>query len=183
MSKLKSLCIYCGSRVGSMPAFETATLALADTLAARGIRLVYGGGGIGLMGIAAKRVMAQGGEVVGIIPEFLQKLEVKYEGVTQLILTDSMHERKQLMFDMSDAFLVLPGGIGTLDETVEMMTWRQLQRHSKPIALVNLDGYWDPFVELIDHVIDNGFAEANIRDNLIVASSIEDALSQIEAQL
>lgn len=119
MNKLKSLCVYCGSRIGRNSTFEKTTLELADSLAENGVRLVYGGGGIGLMGVAAKRVMAKGGEVVGIIPEFLQKAEVKFEGVTEVIVTDSMHERKQHMFDMSDAFLVLPGGIGTLDETLE----------------------------------------------------------------
>jgi uncharacterized protein (TIGR00730 family) len=183
MTKLTSLCVYCGSRIGRNAAIEKATLELADLLAARGIRLVYGGGGIGLMGVAARRVMAQGGTVTGIIPEFLQKAEVKFDGVTETIVTDSMHQRKQEMFDRSDAFLVLPGGIGTLDETIEMMTWRQLKRHTKPIAMVNLEGYWSPFVKLLDHVIDQGFAESNIRDNLIVTDAITSALDAIEEML
>jgi uncharacterized protein (TIGR00730 family) len=183
MTKLTSLCVYCGSRIGRNTAIETATLELADQLAAQGIRLVYGGGGIGLMGVAARRVMAKGGQVTGIIPEFLQKAEVKFDGVTETIVTDSMHERKQEMFDRSDAFLVLPGGIGTLDETIEMMTWRQLKRHTKPIALVNLEGYWDPFVQLLDHIITQGFAETNIRENLIISDTISGAMEAIEEML
>ncbi len=180
MTKLTSVCVFCGSRNGVNPQFQEAATELADQLVARGIRLIYGGGGIGLMGITAKRVMEMGGEVTGVIPKFLQVAEVRFDGVTETVVTASMHERKQIMFDRSDAFMVLPGGIGTLDETVEMMTWRQLKRHQKPIAILNLQNYWDPFLDLIGHAISEGFAGENIREDLIVADGVSAALDAIE---
>ena len=183
MPKLRSLCVFCGSRNGVNPHFQVAATELADQLASRGIRLIYGGGGIGLMGIIAKRVMEQGGEVTGVIPKFLQVAEVRFDGVTETIVTASMHERKQAMFDRSDAFIALPGGLGTLDETVEMMTWRQLQRHEKPIAILNLDNYWDPFLDLIDHAVMEGFAGKDVSDELIVADGVNEALDALERAL
>jgi uncharacterized protein (TIGR00730 family) len=183
MTKLRSLCVFCGSRRGENPHFQEVAVQLADELAARGIRLIYGGGGIGLMGITAKRVMEQGGEVIGIIPKFLQVAEVRFDGVTETIVTQSMHERKQAMFDRSDAFLILPGGLGTLDESVEMMTWRQLHRHQKPIAILNLQNYWDPFLDLIEHATSEGFAGKDVQQNLIVEERAVSALEAIEAAL
>lgn len=176
MTELTSLCVFCGSRTGVNKAFATTAETIADELARKNIRLVYGCGGIGLMGVIAKRVMEQGGEVTGVIPDFLQKLEEPFDNITEKIVTGSMHERKQIMFERSDAFLVLPGGIGTLDETFEMMTWRQLGQHRKPIGLLNVDGYWDPFVQLVDHIVDEEFAESDIRENLVVLDKADDAL-------
>lgn len=179
-TKLRSLCVFCGSRSGTAPVYEEAALRLAEELAARNIRLIYGGGGVGLMGIVAKKLMALGGEVVGVIPDFLQEIE-GYDDLTRVIVTRSMHERKQAMFDLSDAFVSLPGGIGTLDETLEMMTWSQLRRHTKPIGLLNLEGYWDPLIALLTSVIDKGFGDATIRDDLIVGGDIADIIERIEA--
>lgn len=179
MSELKSLCVYCGSRTGSNGAFTQAAETLADALVERNIRLVYGGGGIGLMGVLAERVIKKGGNVVGIIPDFLQKIEKSFDDATRKIVTESMHERKQIMFEMSDAFIVLPGGIGTLDETFEMMTWRQLKQHHKPVALLNVSKYWDPFLTLISHIVDNEFAESDIRDNVIVEDEVPALLSKL----
>lgn len=178
--KLRSLCVFCGSRSGTAPVYEEAALRLAEELAARNIRLIYGGGGVGLMGIVARKLMALGGEVVGVIPDFLQEIE-GYDDITRVIVTRSMHERKQAMFDLSDAFVSLPGGIGTLDETLEMMTWSQLNQHSRPISLLNLEGYWDPLISLLTSVIDKGFGEASIRDDLIVSGDVADIIERIEA--
>jgi hypothetical protein len=181
-TKLKSLCVFCGSRSGNGPIYDAAAEALAQELGARNIRLIYGGGGVGLMGVTAKKLMALGGEVVGIIPDFLQELE-GYDGISRVIVTKSMHERKQTMFDLCDAFLSLPGGIGTLDETMEMMTWSQLDRHTKPIGLLNLEGYWDPLIALLTNIIDKGFAEDNIRDELVVAADVAAVLDGIEKRM
>lgn len=176
--KLHSLCVFCGSRNGDGPIYNAAAESLAAELAARNIRLIYGGGGIGLMGVTAKRLMDLGGEVIGVIPDFLQEKE-GYEEITRVIVTKSMHERKQTMFDLADAFLSLPGGVGTLDETMEMMTWSQLERHTKPIGLLNLEGYWDPLISLLTNVIDKGFADEHLRDSLVVGGDVRDVIERI----
>lgn len=175
---LNSLCVFCGSRNGLGPIYNEAAERLAEELATHKIRLVYGGGGVGLMGVVAKRLMELGGEVVGVIPDFLQEKE-GYDGITRVIVTKSMHERKQTMFDLSDAFLSLPGGIGTLDETMEMLTWSQLERHTKPIGLLNLEGYWDPLMSLLTNCIDKGFADEHLRDSLIVGDDVSDVIKRI----
>lgn len=180
MTNLKSLCVFCGSRNGAHPEFEAAAVTLAEIMAEQNIRLIYGGGGVGLMGTAAKRLMELGGEVIGVIPEFLQATE-GYDDLTRIIVTNTMHERKQIMFDLAEAFVVLPGGIGTLDETIEMMTWRQLDRHAKPIALLNLRGYWTPLVDLFTHIVTQGFADANIRDDLIIDETPARLIEKIDA--
>jgi uncharacterized protein (TIGR00730 family) len=180
MTKLKSLCVFCGSRNGSHPDFEKAAIHLADIMAEGNIRLIYGGGGVGLMGATAKQLMACGGEVIGVIPDFLQASE-GYEGITRVIVTRTMHERKQIMFDLAEAFVVLPGGIGTLDETIEMMTWRQLERHAKPIGLLNLEDYWSPLINLLTHTINQGFADPHIRDDLIVDGDPKALIEKIDA--
>jgi hypothetical protein len=181
--KLESLCVYCGSSVGSEPQFMEAADGFGRLMAAAGVRLVYGGGGVGLMGGLARAVLAGGGQVTGIIPKFLTEIEVELEDVSELIVTDSMHERKQLMFERAQAFVALPGGIGTLEETVEMLTWAQLGRHSYPIVIVNLNGFWDPLIELLDHIIEAGFARSDIRRIYSVVDRIEDILPRIEAAL
>lgn len=155
---IRSLCVFCGSRMGANGKFRAAAERLGKLMAERGIRLVYGGGAIGLMGVVAKTVLAHGGEVVGVIPDFLMSLEVGDPGVTELVVVGSMHERKARMFELSDGFVVLPGGLGTLDETIEIATWKQLQLHAKPIVAVNIDGYWDQLDALLRNVVTAGFA-------------------------
>ncbi|SFT44657.1 hypothetical protein SAMN05444141_101600 [Pseudovibrio denitrificans] len=157
MKTLKSICVYCGSNAGSQPLFEQAAIQLGELLAREGIRLVYGGGSIGLMGAVAKTVLENGGEVTGVIPKFLKEREVMLEEAHELIVTQDMHERKRTMFEKADAFIALPGGIGTLEELVEMLTWAQLGRHDKPMLLLNLDQFWTPLVELLDHMRSLGF--------------------------
>ena len=148
-------------------------------MANRGVRLVYGGGRIGLMGAVADAVSAGGGDVVGIIPEFLLRLEVGNEQADELIVTDTMHTRKAKMYEMSDAAVVLPGGIGTMDETIEIMTWKQLRQHDKPIVVINVDGFWDSFVALIDSIVDGGFAHPKIRDLISVVAGADDVFEAL----
>jgi uncharacterized protein (TIGR00730 family) len=157
MAKLTSICVYCGSANGADPAYAAAAEEFGRILAESGIRLVYGGGSVGLMGIVARRVLAEGGMVTGIIPQFLKDREVMLTEVSELIVTPDMHERKRIMFERSDAFVALPGGIGTLEETVEMLTWAQLGRHAKPVLLVNVKGFWNPLRDLLVHMEGQGF--------------------------
>jgi uncharacterized protein (TIGR00730 family) len=157
---IRSICVYCGSQPGRDPAFIAAGRALGKSIAAHGIRLVYGGGTKGIMGAVAAGVLSNGGEVTGIIPEFLVDMEATRHSLGQLnelIVTKDMHERKHKMFERSDAFVTLPGGIGTLEEIVEIMTWGQLGRHHKPILFANINGFWDPMLALLDHMRAEGF--------------------------
>lgn len=169
---VKSVCVYCGASSGASENFLKIATDVGRALGERRIRLIYGGGGIGLMGALADAALAAGGEVVGIIPEHLQQAELGHRGLADLKIVDSMHTRKRMMFDLSEAFIVLPGGMGTLDETFEIITWRQLGMHDKPIILVNHDDYWGPFLGLIDHVIDNGFARPALRQLFSVVGSV-----------
>jgi uncharacterized protein (TIGR00730 family) len=157
MADLKSVCVYCGSNAGTDPEFTATAKDLGAALAAADIRLVYGGGSVGLMGILARAVLAAGGQVTGIIPQFLKQRELMLKEVDELVVTADMHERKRLMFEHSDAFVALPGGIGTLEELVEMMTWAQLDQHVKPILIANIGGFWDPLVTLFDRMTEKGF--------------------------
>lgn len=172
MALTKSLCVYCGSSFGNSPLFAETATDLGQEMAQRGIKLIYGGGRVGLMGKVADAVMAGGGQVIGIIPKHLEDAEVGHRGLSELKVVDSMHTRKRMMFDLSDAFVVLPGGPGTLDEAFEVITWRQLKLHDKPVIIVNIDGYWDKFVELFDHVINSGFARPATRQHFSVVNSI-----------
>ena len=181
MEKLRSLCIYCGSSNKVSPAHQDAARRFGTLLGERGIRLVFGGGRVGLMGIAADAALAAGGEVIGIIPYHLHDVEVGHKDVTELIITGSMHERKQKMFELSDAFVVLPGGLGTMDETFEILTWKQLKLHDKPVILVDNDGYWTPFLGLVDHIVGNGFAGAHVKEFYITVPTVEDVLPAIAA--
>lgn len=174
MTDILSLCVLCGSREGSDPAFRDATVRLGRLMARRGVRLVYGGGSIGLMGILADSVLAAGGEVIGIIPDFLIRREVGHRRLSDLIVTDSMHDRKRRMFEMADAFVVLPGGLGTLDETFEIVTWKQIKLHDAPIIVLDVNGYWSPLKSLIDATIDGAFAHANVRDLLTFVATPDD---------
>ncbi|HWU00838.1 MAG TPA: TIGR00730 family Rossman fold protein [Terriglobales bacterium] len=172
MALTRSICVYCGSAFGHSPRFAEIAAELGQEMARRGIRLVYGGGRVGLMGKVADAVMANGGQVTGIIPQHLESDEVGHRGLTELKVVDSMHTRKRMMFDMSDAFVVLPGGPGTLDEAFEVITWRQLRLHDKPVIILNIDGYWDRLIGLFDHVIEAGFAKPAIRQHFSVVNSI-----------
>ena len=157
MSELRSICVYCGSNTGNDPEFAVAARALGHMMAEAGVRLVYGGGSVGLMGILARTVLAAGGAVTGIIPQFLKDREVMLGEVSDLIITADMHERKRIMFERADSFLALPGGIGTLEEVVEIMTWAQLDQHAKPILIANLTGVWNPLVDLFRQMAKQGF--------------------------
>ncbi len=157
---IRSVAVFCGSRVGSDPIYAEASAALGRGLAAAGLRLVYGGGGVGLMGIVADAAIGAGGEVLGIIPEFLQRREVAPAGGGELIVTDSMHDRKRRMFDAADAFVTMPGGLGTFDETIEITTWRQLALHDKPILICDVAGWAQPYLASIQAAVDQGFAGA-----------------------
>lgn len=176
-----SICVYCGSRDGIDPAYANAAEALGTAMAARGWRLVYGAGDIGLMGRVARAAQAAGAETFGVIPGHLLDLEVGKRDVTRFVVTETMHERKKVMFMNADAVIVLPGGAGSLDELFEVLTWRQLGLHAKPIVLVNVGGYWDPVVAMVEHVIDQGFAAPSLRDFLTVAGDVPEAVAHIAA--
>jgi uncharacterized protein (TIGR00730 family) len=182
MTAIRSVCVYCGSHVGRNSRHREAAVELGRLLAQHGIRLVYGGGRIGLMGEVADAVIAGGGKVVGIIPEMLETKEVGHRGISELRVVTSMHERKNLMFEMADGFVILPGGLGTLDETFEMLTWRQLRLHDKPIILVNVDGYWQPFLKLVDHVISEGFARPDSLALFTVVGAVDEIIPALERQ-
>jgi len=170
---IRSICVYCGSQPGLDPAYIAAGRALGKSIADHGLRLVYGGGTKGIMGAVAAGVLANGGQVTGIIPEFLVDMEATRHSLGQLnelILTDDMHARKHAMFERSDAFVTLPGGIGTLEEIVEIMTWAQLGRHEKPMVFANIGGFWDPMLELVEHMRDQGFIHrANLVQPLVIS--------------
>ncbi len=157
MTELSALCVYCGSSAGVHPGHREAAAELGRTAAQRGVDIVFGGGRVGLMGVVADAALAAGGRVVGIIPEHLQDLEVGHAAVSELLVVDSMHTRKFRMFERSDAFCVLPGGLGTLDETFEIVTWKQLRLHDKPIVLLNHEGFWQPLLDLVRHQVEAGF--------------------------
>jgi uncharacterized protein (TIGR00730 family) len=176
MASIASVCVYCGSSLGANPRHAEAARQVGTELAGRGIRLVYGGGRIGLMGQVADAVLAGGGQVIGVIPEHLQVQEKGHRGVTELHVVPSMHERKNLMFELSDAFVILPGGFGTLDEAFEMLTWRQLQLHDKPILFLNIEGYWTPFGKLVDQFIGEGFARESSRRLFMMVDAVEEVI-------
>ena len=181
MTRLNSVCLYCGSSNAAPPAYLDLARRFGKATATRGIRLVYGGGGIGLMGQAAKAAHEAGGKVLGIMPKFLARREVVYDDVPH-IMVDTMHERKRLMFDESDAFVALPGGIGTLEEIVEMMSWRRLELHAKPMVFLSEDDFWAPLFALIQHTVDANLTPKNFADALLAANSVEDCFTAIEAR-
>ena len=179
MSEIKSICVYCGSGPGTNPAFVEAARAFGRILAENGIRLVYGGGSVGLMGELAESVLDHGGAVTGIIPDFLTDREHMFQRAQELIVTRDMHERKRLMFEHADAFVALPGGIGTLEELVEQLTWAQLGRHKKPILIANIARFWDPLCALLDHMKQSAFIRAGLTVKLLVADRVEDILPKL----
>jgi uncharacterized protein (TIGR00730 family) len=179
-SKILKICVYCGSGPGTDPAFIDSARAFGAILAKNGIGLVFGGGSIGMMGTLAKSVLEHGGEVTGIIPEFLVAREHAMRGADNLIVTRDMHERKRKMFEMADAFVAMPGGIGTLEEVVEQITWVQLGRHRKPILLANIKGFWNPLCALIDHMKRLEFIRGDLNFDLLVADKIADILPMLQ---
>ncbi|WP_373085365.1 TIGR00730 family Rossman fold protein [Sneathiella sp.] len=181
MAEISSLCVYCGSRMPTDPAHREAARNLGQQLGENQIRLIYGGGHVGLMGIIADATLDAHGQVIGIIPGHLYDIEVSHEKLTELHVVDSMHLRKEKMFQMSDAFVILPGGLGTLDETFEMLTWRQLRLHDKPIILVNHKQYWQPLLDLINHMITAGFVEKEALGFFRVVERMEDILPALLA--
>ncbi len=179
MATLNQVCVYCGSGTGEDPAYAESARILGRALAEARIRLVYGGGSVGLMGVIARTVLDEGGEVVGIIPRFLEKRERMFPDVTELIVTEDMHERKMAMFERADAFVGLPGGIGTLEELIEQLTWAQLGQHQKPVLLANIAGFWQPLIDLLDHMR----AEHFIRDGMEVPPLVTDKADDIVPML
>ncbi len=163
MPDIHTVCVFCGAQPGNDPACRQGAQALGRSLAEAGMRLVYGGGRVGLMGAVADAAIAAGGRVTGVIPEFLTRWEVAHDGVEELVVTDSMHSRKRHMFDLSDAFVTLPGGLGTLDETFEIITWRQLKLHDKPILICDINGSARPLLATLEATIEMGFARSEIR--------------------
>ena len=181
MNQIKTVCVYCGSGSGSNPRFTEAAVVLGKTFAENNIRLVYGGGSVGLMGAVAKSTLDHGGSVTGIIPDFLRSRENALSRVQEMIVTPDMHERKRLMFERSDAFVALPGGIGTLEELVEQMTWQQLGRHSKPVLLANIDGFWEPLLALLSHLRSTEFIRPTLDLDILKAERVEDILPRLRA--
>jgi hypothetical protein len=181
MNQIKTVCVYCGSGSGSNPRFVEAAIALGKIFAENQIRLVYGGGSVGLMGAVAKSVLDHGGAVTGIIPEFLRAKENALSRVQEMVVTPDMHERKRLMFERSDAFVALPGGIGTLEELVEQMTWQQLGRHTKPVLLANVDNFWEPLLSLLAHMRATEFIRPGLSIDVLKAERVEDILPRLRA--
>ena len=181
MESIRNVCVYCGSSAGLEPRFADAAETLGRALAEADVGLVFGGGGDGLMGRVARATLAAGGRVTGIIPKFLVKREHALIGAQEFVVVDGMHQRKQLMFERADAFIALPGGVGTLEELVEQLTWAQLQRHRKPVLLADIDGFWRPLLALFAHMRNLGFIREQFEVRYVVAEKIEDALPMLRA--
>jgi uncharacterized protein (TIGR00730 family) len=180
---MKRLAVYCGSSMGSDPAFAAVARALGEEMARRGIALVYGGGRLGLMGVVADAVMTNGGEAYGVIPQALVDLEVAHNGLTELHLVANMHERKAMMTELTDAFVAIPGGIGTLDELFEAWSWNALGYHAKPFALLNVHGFWDGLTAFMDHVSASGFVSPARRRQLLVADDVGEVIDRLDAAI
>lgn len=183
LPELKSICVFCGSSPGADPAHGEAAVRLGRILGGEGIQLVYGGGHLGMMGAVAEAALAAGSRVMGVIPEHLTRVEKAFLDVSELVVVDTMHTRKRRMFDSSDAFCVLPGGMGTMDEFFEILTWKQLRLHNKPIIIVNNQGYWDPLVRLAESIIANGYASAATGKLFTVVGTVEEVLPTARREL
>ena len=180
MSTIRNICVYCGSGPGTDPAFAAAAREFGKILAENKVRLIFGGGSVGLMGEIAASVLDHGGQVTGVIPEFLKGRERPFAHVQELIVTRDMHERKRIMFERSDAFVALPGGIGTLEELIEQLTWAQLGRHKKPILVANIQRFWDPLCALLDHMKSLAFIREDLDVRLLVAERVVDILPMLQ---
>ena len=181
MTKLKTICVYCGTGEGANPAYIAAAEELGRRVADADVSLVYGGGSIGLMGAVARSTLVSGGTVTGIIPRFLEEREVMMEEVSELIVTEDMHERKRRMFERADGFVALPGGIGTLEEVVEILTWGQLGRHRKPVVLADIDGFWRPLVDLLEHMRQQGFIRQGFEIDYHVCQTVDAIIPALRA--
>lgn len=179
---LRSLCVFCGSRDGDDSAHRAAAERLGVVMAERGIRLVYGGGRVGMMGVIADLVVAHGGQVTGVIPEFLVNLERGHPDIDELIVVDSMHERQRRMAELADGFVALPGGLGTLAETIEMVNWRKMSLHKKPVAVVNIGGYWDPLAAIVKGFVTSGFSHPKSAALFTIVDSVDDAIEALEGE-
>ena len=179
MSEIRNVCVYCGSSPGGDPVFAQAATQLGEALAKAGVGLVYGGGDRGLMGLCARAVLAHGGRVTGIIPEFLMQKESALDAAQELVAVPDMHTRKRLMFERADAFVALPGGVGTLEELVEQLTWVQLGRHTKPVLIADIGGFWRPLLSLMTHMRENGFIPAHYDVRYLVAERVDDILPML----
>lgn len=179
MSEIRTICVYCGSGPGGDPVYMTEAARFGELMAREGVGLVYGGGSRGLMGAVAGAVLANGGRVTGIIPDFLQSKEKTQTGAQEIIITPDMHSRKQIMFDRADAFVALPGGIGTLEELVEQLTWKQLGRHPKPILMANIGGFWDPLLALLEHMVKSDFIHTLHQFNYLIAQSADEIIPML----
>lgn len=179
MSTTHSVCVFCGSRFGNDPAYKQSAIDLGQGLANENLRLVYGAGDVGIMGAVASATQLAGGETFGVIPVHLLDQEVGKRDLTSFIITENMHERKKVMFMNADAIVTLPGGAGSLDELFEVLTWRQLGLHQKPVYLLNINGFWDPLLTLLDHIIEQGFAEQTFRDSLHVVDDVPTLLARL----
>lgn len=182
MTKVKSACVYCGTGHNVNQIYKDTAAQLGAVMAQSKVRLVYGGGRVGLMGIVSQSCFSAGGEVVGIIPEHIQDKEVMNDDVTELFIVDSMHTRKKMMVDKSDGFIVLPGGFGTLDETFEILTWKYLGLHDKPVVILNVDGFYDPLLKMVDHMVESGFTPFWHRSLYQVVETPEEAIVALSAQ-
>lgn len=169
--QMNYFCVFCGSNLGNQPVYELAAEAMGQALVSRGLGLVYGGGRVGLMGTVADAVLAAGGQVIGVIPDFLATKEIAHQGLTKLHIVGSMHERKALMASLSDGFIALPGGYGTLEEFCEVLTWGQLGLHQKPLALLNIGGYYNPLLAFFDHALAEGFLNSTLRSLILEATT------------
>jgi len=183
VERLTSLCVFCGSSAGADPRHRDAAMRLGRQMAEAGVELVFGGGHLGLMGALAEATLGAGGRVVGVIPEHLMRAEAAFLEISELIVVDSMHTRKRRMFEMAEAFCVLPGGLGTLDETFEILTWKQLRLHNKPVVLANLDGYWSPWLALIDGIVGGGFAQPDVNRLFSVVDDVDAVLDTARAEI
>ena len=181
MADLRTICVYCGSSSGSNPEHWRAAEHFGRLIAEAGIGLVYGGGSHGLMGQTARAVLAHGGHVTGIIPSFLRDKELMLPEADDMVVVPDMHTRKRLMFERSDAFVALPGGVGTLEELVEQMTWVQLQQHTKPVLIADIDGFWRPLLSLLAHMRENGFVRPDADVDYLVAEKVVDILPMLQA--
>lgn len=180
-SRLRAVCVFCGSHPGRDPRYAAEARRFGELLAKHDIGLVYGGGAVGLMGAVADGALAHGGRVVGVIPTFLLRAEVGHERLSELIVVETMHERKMTMFERADAFVVLPGGIGTLEELFEVLSWRTLALHAKPMVVIEADGYWDPLKDLIERCVSHGFARPALKDHIRFVDAVEEVLPALAA--
>ncbi|PGK38368.1 TIGR00730 family Rossman fold protein [Bacillus anthracis] len=177
---MKSICVFCGSNYGESEEYKNAAEKLGEYLGEKNITLIYGGGKVGLMGSVANSALQVGGNVVGIIPEFLRDKEIAHQGITDLIVVDSMHSRKQKMNDMADGFIVLPGGYGTYEEMFEVLSWGQIGIHKKPVGLLNVDGFFDPLIDMLQHTVEKGFARPENLSLILSSTNIEDLLKKMK---